>query len=38
LERKTHLQKRMKDRRIEALCQVIRDIHSYKKDQPLTDR
>jgi RNA polymerase-interacting CarD/CdnL/TRCF family regulator len=37
LERKTHLQKRMKDSSAEALCQVIRDIYSYRKVQPLND-
>jgi RNA polymerase-interacting CarD/CdnL/TRCF family regulator len=37
LERKTHLQKRMKDTSVESLCQVIRDIYSYKKAQPLND-
>jgi RNA polymerase-interacting CarD/CdnL/TRCF family regulator len=27
----------MKDTSVESLCQVIRDIYSYKKAQPLND-
>ena len=37
LERKAYLHKRLKDSRVESLCQVIRDIYSFKKEQPLND-
>ena len=37
LERKTHLQERMKDSSVESLCQVIRDLSAYQTVRPLND-
>ena len=37
LQRKTHLQERMKDCSVESLCQVIRDLFAHQKVQPLED-
>ena len=37
LERKTHLQERMKDCSVDSLCQVIRDLFAHQKVQPMDD-
>lgn len=37
LQRKTHLQERMKDCSVASLCQVIRDLFAHQKVQPLED-
>ena len=37
LERKTQLRKKLDDGRVEAVCQVIRDISTFEKRKPLND-